>query len=493
MNTGIAAGHEETARAAADVLQAGGNAVDAAIAAFFMSWVAEPCMSSAGGGAFALVAMEGEPIVLYDFFCQTPRQKRPPHESDFFPVTVDFGDTREVFHVGKGATAVPGAVAGIFALHRRYGTMPMTDLVQPAAAAAKNGVIVNDFQHFDFDLVKPILELHERTHTVFFPGGKVAAVGERICLSDMADFLEVLAKEGEALFYQGEIAQQIVRDYSTGGGSLTMEDFAGYQVRIRQPLHFPWHGKTVYTNPAPSIGGAIIALTMGALADENVPDDYLSEAHIERMYRVFAQVDALGKSPEHLHQAVRTWQQKTWGSTTHFNVADRRGNAVSLSSTIGEGCGYVVPGADILLNNMLGEAALMPNGFHSWRENVRLSSMMAPTMVCNETQQPEIVLGTGGASRIAFAISQVLSLLIDYKLPVEVAVNAPRVHWEHDILHIEAGFKDIPAITLSAQQQLKLWQQRSLFFGGVHTLRRIDNYWTAAGDERRDGVALIAP
>lgn len=490
MNSAIAGGHELTAQAAQDILQAGGNAVDAAIAAFLMTWVAEPCMSSAGGGAFAMVCMDGKTPVLLDFFCQTPGYKRPLAEIDFFPVTIDFGDEQEVFHVGKGSSAVPGAVAGVFALHERFGTIPMRELAQPAIEASKQGVVVNDFQHFDFDLVSPILKLDKRGEEVFFPNGKVPDVGERVHLSQMADFLEVLAVEGRDFFYRGEVAKRIVQDYESGGGFLTMEDFANYKVIARKPLQFPYHGKMVYTNPEPSIGGTIIALTMAQFGEKLVRAHYLSADHIRHLHDVFDKVDQLGKLPEDLFRAVRQWQQKTWGSTTHFNVADKDGNAVSLSTTIGEGCGYFVPGTDILMNNTLGEAVLLPRGFHSWRENVRLSSMMSPTIVLNEAHHPEIVLGTGGASRIAFAISQVLHLLIDHKLLVQEAVNAPRVHLEHGVLQVEAGFDDAPKPD-QLRHELKVWLQQSLFFGGVHALQRISDQWTAGGDDRRDGFAKV--
>ncbi len=489
MNVGIAAGHELTAQAAYDILKIGGNAVDAAIAAFLMSWVAEPCMSSAGGGAFAMVAMNGKEPKLFDFFCQTPRHKRALDSIDFFPITIDFGDTQEVFHVGKGATATPGAVAGLFALHQHYGSIPLTVLAEPAIAAAKLGVVVNNFQHFDFNLLSPILELSESGKNIFFQQGKIAPLGEKIYLPQLADFIEALVKEGKALFYKGEIAQKIVKDYEQGGGFLTMADFENYEVLIKNPLRFSYKDKTVFTNPAPGIGGAIINLTMKVLENQSVAISHLSKDHIFTLHKIFEEIDALGKSPLVLHRAVAEWQGKTWGSTTHFNVADKHGNAVSLSSTTGEGCGYFIENTDTILNNMLGEAVLMPNGFHSWQENTRLSSMMSPTIVYDKKHQPEIVLGTGGASRIAFMISQVLHLLIDYHLSVEMAVDAPRVHLEHNVLHIEAGFDEIPSAN-HFQQQLKAWTQRSLFFGGVHTLHRKNDYWIAAGDIRRDGFAL---
>lgn len=488
MNTAIAAGHELTVQAADDVLRAGGNAVDAAIAAFLMTWVAEPCMSSAGGGAFAMVCLDKQPAILYDFFCQTPHYKRPISEIEFFPITIDFGDEKEVFHVGKGASAVPGAVAGAYELHRRYGTISMRELVQPAIDAAKRGVTVNGFQHFDFDLVSPILKLDPRGRAIFFPNDRVAQVGERIHLTQMADFLEVLAHEGQDFFYRGEIAKQIVSDYESGG-FLRREDFNNYEVIVRKPLQFPYRDKIIYTNPAPSIGGSIVALTMAEFAKKNKFDHYLTDNYIQTIHDIFESVDKLGKEPAMLHSAVQQWRQKTWGSTTHLNVADKHGNAVSLTATIGEGCGYFIPGTDILMNNILGEAVLLPKGFHSWEENVRLASMMSPTIVMNQEKHPEIVLGTGGASRIAFAISQVLHLIIDHGLSVEEAVKAPRLHLEHNVFQVEAGFKDIPSAS-NFSQELKLWLRQSLFFGGVHVLQRQNGQWSAAGDDRRDGFAL---
>lgn len=490
MNYAIAAGHDCTAQAAVEVLRAGGNAIDAAIAAYLMSWVAEPLMSSGGGGAFALVFTEKGDAKLFDFFCQTPRHKRPLPEVNFFPVEIDFGDIRETFHVGLGATAVPGAVAGVFALHQHYGSMPMKVLVQPAIQAAKDGVVVNDFQHFDFDLVKPIINLNERAKTIFCNGDQVKSVGEKIFMPQLADFLEFIAKEGQDGFYKGEIAQKIVQDYQLGGGYLTLEDFERYEVILREPLIFPYHQKTILTNPLPSIGGSIIALTMSQMKKIAAAAHHLSADHINKLHNVFEAIDALGKSPQVLEQAIFELQNKQWGSTTHFNVADRFGNVVSLSTTIGEGSGYFVENTDIQLNNMLGEAALVPEGFHSWKPNTRLSSMMAPTIVLNEKKQPEMVLGTGGASRIPFAISQVLRLLIDYQLDVATAVNSPRVHLGYNTFHVEAGFETHPPIA-HFPQQVKIWQQQSLFFGGVHTLKRNGNHWTAAGDLRRSGYSFV--
>lgn len=491
MNFAIAAGHQGTAQAAADILQAGGNAIDAAVAALIMSWVTEPCLSSAGGGGFAQVLTANGDAKLFDFFCQTPKQQRPLSEVDFFPVIVNFGDAQETFHIGKGATAVPGAIAGAFALHEQYGTLPMRELVAPAMEAASDGVVVNDFQQFTFRLLEPILERSADGQALFFRDEKLIPSGETIKMPQFADFLDYLSREGEAAFYQGEIAQKISKDYQEQGGFLTLADFNDYAVKIHKPLHFKYRNKTILTTPEPSIGGMILQLVLQQLSKTDHFPDHRSIPYIQCLHDIFAAVNDIGKVPAQLRMALETWQKQTWGSTTHFSIADRQGNVVSLTTSNGEGCGYFVENTAIQLNNMLGESALMPQGFHSWRKDVRLNSMMTPTIVLDANKKPTVALGTGGASRIAFTIAQLLHLIIDHQLPLQAAIEAPRLHLEHNTFHIEAGFEDLPP-QADFSQMVKYWQQSSLFFGGVHAIQRTSNAWTAVGDGRREGVAIVS-
>lgn len=491
MNFAIAAGHERTAQAASEILKLGGNAIDAAIAALMMTWVAEPCLSSAGGGGFALVRTTNGDAKVFDFFCQTPKKRRPMSEVDFFPVIVNFGDAQETFHVGKGATAMPGAVAGIFALHQQHGSLPMHVLAQPAILAAKEGMPVKDFQRFSFQLLAPILKLSKHGEALYFQNDQIIPVGTILKLPQLADYLDYLSREGKNAFYQGEIAQQIVQDYQEKGGLLTSEDFANYEVNIRQPLHFIYRDQTILTTPEPSIGGMLVQLVLGHLSKEKNFPDYRSAAYIASLHAAFSNVNTIGKTPEKLRAALQYWQQQTWGSTTHFSIADRRGNIVSLTTSNGEGCGYFVKGTDIQLNNMLGEAALMPNGFHTWQENARLNSMMTPTIVLDKNLHPSAALGTGGASRIAFTISQILHLLIDHKLTLNEAIEASRVHLEHNTFHIEAGFGDLPPAH-QFTQQVKYWHQRSLFFGGIHAIQKQEKNWYAVGDARREGAVEMS-
>ena len=152
----VSAGHLETARAAQVILEAGGNAFDAAVGAAFAACAAEPVFTSLGGGGFLLARPAGRPEILYDFFVQTPRRRRPASEIEFYPIHADFGPTTQEFHVGLGSVATPGMIAGLFAIHGELGSLPIAEVVAPALRMAREGILVTDFQEYLFQVVRPI-------------------------------------------------------------------------------------------------------------------------------------------------------------------------------------------------------------------------------------------------------------------------------------------------------------------------------------------------
>ncbi len=477
----IAAGHEQTAEAAALILRDGGNAFDAAIAAFFASFINEPCMSSAGGGAFANVLTAQGQSVLVDCFCQTPQRKQLERPVDFEPMVVNFGSTTETFHLGMGAIAVPGIIAGIYYLHEHFATRPMHVLVQPALDLARKGVVINGFQHFDIRVLEAIMTKEEESRQLFYPDGKPLPVGSTLQMPAMGDYLEFLVKEGQREFYEGEFAQRLVADCKERGGFLTREDMADYSVNVRQPLRFPYRNKTVLTNPLPSVGGTLLGFILRKL--EQYPQGTykpFSTDHVQRLQQALDEVYRIDRSVTNL--------QRKWGSTSHFNIVDKAGNAINITMSNGEGCGYMVPGTNVMLNNMLGETSLLPNGFHSWTPDTRLASMMSPTLVLDEQGRIETALGTGGSSRIPAAIAQVLHYLIDFNFPVQEAVEAARLHNEHLELNLEPAF--VGKHRAQPDLQVVNWENPAMFFGGVHTIHRYGEQWHAIGDDRREGFAL---
>jgi len=507
----IAAGHQKTAEAGTEMLRNGGNAFDAAVAAILASFVTEPGLTSAAGGGFLLAHTQANQNILFDFFTQTPRQKRNPGEINFYPVEVDFGGAVQEFHIGLGSMAVPGNIAGVFHVHQRLGRLPFKVVAEPAIHYAQNGIHLNRFQYYCLTAVlEPIIIGYKEGRQVYAPTGELIEPEGLLVMKEFADTLAYLAEKGAREFYEGEIARRLVKDCQDLGGYLTLEDLKTYRVIERQPLKLNYRGNTLLTNSPPSSGGTLIAFALKLLSKVNLTNiGFGTACHLEILEQVMELTNEARKdgydtnlyqaniadfflSDEHLYdyedKLAKTANK--WGSTTHISVVDSEGNAASVTTSNGEGSGYVIPGTGIMVNNMLGEEDLNPQGFHQWQENVRISSMMAPTIVLKDNK-PEIVLGSGGSKRIRTAILQVISNILDFKMPVSEAVANPRVHWNNNVFHVEPGFaeEEVSKMRLPANNQLVRWQEKNLFFGGVHTvLENSEGLIEGAGDQRRDGV-----
>ena len=246
----VACGHPQTAESAEMILRDGGNAFDAVVAAFLTSCVVEPVLASLGGGGFMLAHAADRGDVIYDFFAQTPKLPRAKDDLDFYPIHADFGGTTQEFHIGLASIATPGAVKGIFKIHQDLGTVPMTELVQPAVEAARNGVLMNAFQASILNIIAPILTATHDTRQQFQSlehQDRLICEGELFRQTRVADFLEALAREGDDLFYRGEIARAISSLCTHGGGQLSVHDLADYRVVLRKPVNIRYRRHRVLT------------------------------------------------------------------------------------------------------------------------------------------------------------------------------------------------------------------------------------------------------
>lgn len=511
----VACGHPATAAAAEEILRDGGNAFDAVLAAFAAATVAETVLSSLGGGGFMLAQPAGGEGCLYDFFVDTPLAAKPESELDFFPVHADFGPARQEFHIGLGACATPGGVKGLFAIHRDLASLPMARILEPAIALARAGSPVRAMDAFLFSVVAPILLARPGVRDLHCGAdGALLQAGAAMRQPALADSLEALASEGEALFYQGELAQRLVAVCAERGGHLTAADLANYRVMKRRPLARDYRGTRILTNPPPSAGGILIAFALDLLDPYEVGRMPAAGAAqllgrvqdlTNKARRAVRLEEALGEADEAAAAArlfdpglledyrreVLAHAPATRG-TTHISVIDAAGNMAAMSLSNGEGCGEFLPGSGIILNNMLGEEDLTPAGFHNWPGGARMSSMMAPTLAIKPDGHTA-ALGSGGSNRIRSAILQVLLRLIDHGDAAETAVAAPRLHVERGQANMEQGLPEGTAEGLAAQGlTIKDWPYGNLFFGGVHSVTLApDGRLAAAGDPRRGGVGLV--
>jgi gamma-glutamyltranspeptidase/glutathione hydrolase len=498
MKSGVASGHPQVCEAACEVLRTGGNAFDAVVAAGFASAVAEPALTSLGGGGFLLARTAHGQATLFDFFVNTPGYGLNPGqlEPHFLPMTVRFPGCEQIFNIGLGSAAVPGNLRGYLHVHSRLGRLPLAEIVAPAVKLAREGVILNAKQAYFLDLLRPIMTLSPAGCVLFQPDGRYLQEGDHYTNPQLAAFLEALPEGGEQEFYQGEIARRIAHDMKVGQGLITGADLAAYRVIERQPLAIDYRGFRLLTNPLPSFGGSLIALSLKLLESCKVDQlSFGSAAHLALLVTVMAEVERcrnegfkgledlceteLAKSLERIRYAC--------GGTTHISVCDAEGNTASMTTSNGEGSGYVVPGMGIMLNNMLGEDDLHPDGFHASPPGMRVASMMSPSLLLRG-EQVRLVLGSGGSKRIRTAMLQVISHVVDFDMSIKGAVEAPRLHWDGTHVQIEPGFPGTTLATLQQRWTVNQWSVQDVYFGGVNA---VSPFGEGAGDPRRGGHALL--
>ena len=534
----IATGHEASARAGAEILADGGNAVDAATAAAFAACMCEPTLTGLGGAGFATVHMPEGDDHCFDFFASVPGIDGMVELAGApVPVDVLFGSTTQTFHVGPKSCAVPGFVKGVLHMHGRFGTMPLARVMEPAIALSRQGIDLPPRQAYCHHLLTPILTRTQRGREVFAPAGPMLVAGDHFAQPDLADTLEQIAAHGESTFYRGDLAAEIVRWSEADGGLITRADLEHYQVVEHAPVHGTWRAFDFVTPPPPSSGGALIAFALRVLERANGgPDgppididsldgatklvaamiasngirgrdfdgwlyggglvDWLaSDAMIARGDELFAAAHNLGAA----HPTSRL------GSTTHLSVVDAAGGAVSMTSSTGCGSGEFAGRTGIHLNNMMGEEDLIPVE-HVLRAGERLTSMMAPSIVLSGGR-PVLATGSAGSSRLRGAILQTFLRVLESRGVqgagdsvaqlqdrVDAAVQAPRLHAEAAYVHVEPGYDEAAVAHLAGLgHALERWPKTNMYFGGSNMVAvDVDGTFAAAGDHRRGGGAFVA-
>jgi len=503
-----------TARAGADVLRQGGNAVDAAVAAMLTSFVAEPLFTGLGAGGYMLVAGGPDPPALLDFFVEAPgRETGPVPPSPMLGFAVDFGAAEQIFHAGPASCGAYGVPAGICGAISRWGSWPLADLVAPATELACHGVPLNRGQAYVVELLEHLLTSTPEGEALFRPGGRLLREGDVMRNPELAGTLDRLGRDGDEPFYRGDIAQAVCDWIAAGGGTLGCADLQAYEAILREPVRVAYRGRQILSNPPPSAGGILLAYSLSLLETTSSPPrleqivDAMAMAQAERTPAFVDGLAEVGFLEAFL--AART------GSTTHISVLDSAGRACSVTTSIGEGSAVVVPGTGIHLNNMMGEEDLNPLGFHRHLPGRRLPSMMAPTIVMAPTTglrqaagegaagggthaQPgatapgavELVLGSAGSNRIRSALLQTIIGVVDHGLNAAQAVEEPRVHFEAGRVYAEPGI-DVRPLE-HAGHSVTQFVAPNLFFGGVQAVEFRDGLISGGGDPRRGGVAVGA-
>jgi gamma-glutamyltranspeptidase / glutathione hydrolase len=489
MKGAVAGGHPLTAQAGARVLEAGGNAVDAAVGAALVSWVAESPLTGPGAGGFMLVHRARDRSTrVFDFFVAIPGLGEDTEVGTMEHVDVDFsGGSTQRFHIGGASCAIPGAAVGLETAHKAFGRLPWRDLFQPAIELARGGVELNDGQAYLHRILDLILRHTPEACAVYEQDGTLLQRGDTLVQHDLAQTLELLAEKGTQELYTGELGRAIVEHIRASGGCFTQRDLDEYRVIRRRPVRATFCGEQFYSNPPPSRGGALIAYGLPRLEEFGVGKPGTAEA-IDALARVM-QEQLQAPSGRGLLRALELGGAPVVNrGTTHISVVDDRGNAVALTASTGAGSGVVVPGTGIHMNNMIGEfdiARKPPAG-------ARLSSGMSPSLVLRETG-PHLVVGSAGSLRLRGAVMQIVVNVVGHGLEVANAIDAPRVHLdEQGVLHCEGGHneEEIPKLE-ELGWNVTRWRNRNLFFGGAAAVTVEDGHLAAAGDPRRGGAGVV--
>jgi gamma-glutamyltranspeptidase / glutathione hydrolase len=457
---GVAAGHPATAAAGLEILAAGGNAVDAAVAASFASCVAETVMTGLLGGGHAIVwDAAGGTARNLDFFCAVPGLGAEPRAGVLRDVDVPFGVESVPYVVGPGSCAVPGVAAGLDGLWHAYGSMPWTQIVGPALRLAGDGVEMPPAHASCLAMLAPVLTL-DLGERIYSPGGRVLGPGDRLEQPGLVTALEALSSEGAASAYTGTIGRALVDLSAERGGLITADDLTAYEPVWSEPVDVERLGLT-----------------------------WLTRSGISRVPETLARLPQLGGlSPaERLLALVSAFGDASSGDqhTTNIVTVDSVGNACVLTTSLGLGSGDYLPGLDLHLNSMLGEADLVVGGIPPAGE--RVESMMAPTVVLDGSG-PRLAVGSAGGGRLRTALLTAALGVLDEELAPQEAIDRPRIHPVGDVVNAEPGVDEEGLAALEAAgRTVQRWPARNHYFGGVSMIARSG----AAADPRRSGLALL--
>ena len=492
------------AQAGARVAAEGGNAVDAALAAMTVALVTEPGIVSLGGGAFVTVGPPDGPAVTIDGYVEMPGRGLPPEAfgRGTRELVTEYGG-HTAMTVGHGSVATPGVLAAVERAHTMFGRAPWRVVVQPAVEAARDGFPMGAASDYYFGYVRETLfgvdpDVRAALH---HPDGSPVRTGETVHVPYLADFLELVAAEGTAAFYRGDVAKLLAADMAEHGGLVTEEDLAAFEPVVRPALGVPVGDWVLGTNPPPAIGGPVLAAMLLLLGESH------DAGHLVRVVRAVLahRASDLDVAPDRaaagqaLVDDVLARGQAWLGvapSTAHVSAVDADGLACAVTASCGYGAGISVPGTGIWLNNCLGEHELNRNGLHSLPPGERLASNMAPT-VARRADGAALAIGSPGADRITTALLQVMAAFANGGDDLQSAVDRPRLHVGRSVdgfetLHHEPGVA-LPDDAALAEVARREHEPTSMYFGGVGAvLREPDGALVAAADPRRAGAVAYA-
>lgn len=518
---------EQATKVGKEILAAGGNAVDSAIATAFALAVTHPTAGNLGGGGFAVVRVASGKVVSLDF-----RETAPGAATTDMYVDKD-GKVTKASRTGYLASGVPGSVAGLWELHQKLGKLPWKDLVEPSIKLARDGFTVDKvlgeaIQRRAMDLLE-----FKATADIWVPNRVPRAAGSTVTIPQLAVVLERIRDDGANGFYKGETAKAIADEMKKNGGLITLEDLAAYKAVWRDPLTVTYRGNKMWAMAPPSSGGITLALAANIMRTIELGKlPWHGYEHVHRLVEVWrrsfaARNELLGDpafvkdmpitklmSQEYADQLAKTITDGATASkdvpaliegnhTTNLCVVDAAGMAVALTTTLNTAWGSKVTIHGFLMNNEMDDFTAKPGSPNAFglvqgtankiEPGKRMLSSMSPTIVEDGKGDVLMVVGAQGGPRIITAVWQTLSNVVDFGKTVDVAVALPRIHHQHlpDKVFVEPDSIDREtADKLKASGYTLEFAASAREFGAANAIVRTPAGWAAAADPRGGGAAM---
>ena len=447
MKSGVAAGHPATCEAGIEILEDGGSAADAAVAACLASCVAETVMTGLLGGGHAIYWDAGSKQARnLDCFVAVPSGAGAP----LVELKVPFGEELVHYAIGAASCGVPGVAAGVDELWRAHGRLPWQRLVEPALRLARDGVPMPPAHVRCLEMLEPVLTLDAGAR-IYAPGGTLLRDGDLLEQPGLVRALELLRDEGAESVYSGSIAEELLALSSERGGVVTREDLAAYRATWSDPVEVAFAGTRFLTRRG--LSGVPEALA-------------LLPPHAD----VVALVETLDLPID------------ADGDTTNLVTVDADGSVCVITTSLGLGSGDYLPGLDLHLNSMLGEADLVRG---ESRRGRRMRSMMAPSIALDDGG-PALGIGAAGGTRLRTALVGVAGAILERDVHPQAAIDAGRAHPVGELVHAEPGVSEDGLAELERRgRSVRRWPARHHYFGGVSAIGRSG----PAADPRRSGSA----
>lgn len=485
----VAAGNADASRAALGILAAGGNAIDAAVAAAFVMGTVEPLDSGLGAGGFMIVhdAASGRTAAA-DFLGTAPAAARYELYAVSGPgmdyaIKVKGRDNER----GHRSVAVPGAARGLGGVQAEFGRLPLAAILAPAIRLAEEGFAVSRKGALRMARTEALLNLTAETRRVLLkPDGTLRREGERMANPDYAASLRLIAEEGPDSLYTGTLARTILADMEANGGFLAAGDLAAYEAVRREPIKTVYRGLQVATMPPPSSGGLVFAGLNALEAGENAKGDRYSLL-ARAMLAMFRERAASYGDP-----AFVSLGRGESTETTSLAVVDRAGNAACITYSNNNHSGVVVPGTGILLNNQMQLFSPWPANPNEVVPGKRPVSSMMPSLLFDGSGMIRMAIGASGSTRIPTAIMQVLYGYLALGMGLADAVAAPRLHAEvESLLADEEIAAQTQPVADSLGLEFKVNPSRDPAMGSVQAISVEDGRATAVGDPRSRGSGMV--